>query len=287
MSSLHRLRGESPQKRETPPKSPTSSPELARPPDSTITSTIPFLRAIYDTPAGQHNTASFLRECFTEYLRVQRDIASASDDDVDNAERITLHQMKDMIALTKTIRGYAGHETARLHIVDYEPSNLDRVRKVWSIVVPVYRLLGSDASSQRPTLNLANITLKEDDKRAADELPSDEYERMLHILISHIFRILGSDCVPVVMKPVVTDQLRKFIEPLTRFGKFDAVEFPPERAGDVRPRFRLLGLSNRDVRRRGWVRDGEFGWAHVQDIEMNGEASRGVNGESTVEPKKS
>jgi len=287
MSSLHRLRGESPQKRETPPKSPTSSPELARPPDSTITSTIPFLRAIYDTPTGQHNTASFLRECFTEYLRLQRDIANASDDDVDSSERITLQKMKDMIALTKTIRGYAGHETARFHVLDYEPSNLECVRKLWSIVVPVYRLLDSDASSQRPTLNLANITLIEDGRRATDALPSAEYERMLLILISHIFRILGSDCVPVVMKPVVTDELRKYIEPLTRLGKFDAMEFPPERNEDAPPRFRLLGLSNRDVRRRGWVRDGEFGWAHVQDVEVNGEPNRGVNGESSVEPKKS
>lgn len=284
MSSLHRLRGESPQK--TPPKSPTSSPELARPPDSTITSTIPFLRAIYDTPAGQHNTASFLRECFTEYLRLQHDIASASDDDVDNTERITLQKMKDMIALTKTIRGYAGHESARFHVIDYEPSNLERVRKFWSIVVPVYRLPGSDASTQTPTLNLANITLLEHDKRAADALASEEYERMLHILISHIFRILGSDCVPVVMRPVVTDELRKYIEPLSRLGKFDAIEFPPEIEGDARPRFRLLGLSNRDVRRRGWTRNGEFGWAQVQDMEMNGETYRGVNGESDTESRK-
>jgi hypothetical protein len=287
MSSLHRLRGESPQKREGPPKSPTSSPELARPPDSTITSTIPFLRAIYDTPAGQHNTASFLRECFTEYLRLQHDIASTSDDDVDNTERITLQKMKDMIALTKTIRGYAGHETARVHIVEYEPSNLECVRKFWSLVVPVYRIPGSDASSQRPTLNLANITLLENDKRAADALPPEEYERMLLILISHIFRILGSDCVPVVMNPVVTDHLRKYLEPVTRLGKFDTIEFPPEIEGDARPRFRLLGLSNRDVRRRGWMRDGEFGWAHVQDVEINAEGNRGVNGESSEELQKS
>ena len=105
MSSLTRLRGESP-KQKSPPKSPTSSP-LIRPPDRTITSTLPFLRTIYATP-GTHNTASFLRNTFTEYLRLQHDITSSEE--VEESEQIMLHHMKDLIALTKTIRGLPGHE---------------------------------------------------------------------------------------------------------------------------------------------------------------------------------
>jgi len=266
MSSLDRLRGRSPQK--SPPKSPTSSPRV-RPPDPTISSTLPFLRTIYSTP-GTHNTASFLRNVFTEYLRLQHDITHS--DDVDDNDVITLQKMKDMIALTKTIRGIPGHECAKFHVVDYNLEN-ESVRKFWSIVVPIYRL-SSDSNAQRPTLDLANIKfIGETEGRAADILPTDEYERMLHILISHIIRILGSDSLPVVMRPVTIDDLRDYIEPLTRMGKWDSIEFPAIE-GEDKPRFRLLGLSNREVRRRGWVREGEFGWSHIQDQEENNKKSK-------------
>jgi hypothetical protein len=260
MSSLDRLRGKSPQK--SPPRSPTSSP-VVRPPDPTIQSTLPFLRHLYATP-GTHNTASFLREVFTEYLSLQRDITQSEEEDVDNSERITLQNMKDMIALTKTIRGLPGHESAKFHVIDYNLSN-NSVRKFWSIIVPIYRL-SEDDKGQRPTLNLSNIKLidSKDEEYAADTLSTEDYERMLHVLISHIMRILGSDCVPVVMRPVVTEELREYIEPLTRMGKWDSIEFPAVE-GETKPRFRLLGLSNREVRRRGWDREGEFGWTHVCD----------------------
>jgi hypothetical protein len=261
MSSLDRLRGRSPQS--PPPISPTSSP-LVRPPDPTITSTLPFLRSIYSTP-GIHNSASFLREVFTEYLRLQYDITHSEQ--VDNQDQITLQRMKDMIALTKTIRGLPGHENARFHVVDYDREN-NSVRKVWTIVVPIYRL-SDESNGQRPTLNLAKIKLLSKGKEeecAADALSTEDYERMLHILISHIIKILGSDCVPVVMKPVTTDGLREYIEPVTRMGKSDTIEFPAIE-GEEKPRFRLLGLSNREVQRLGWAREGEFGWDHVQEQE--------------------
>jgi hypothetical protein len=77
------------------------------------------------------------------------------------------------------------------------------------------------------------------EKRAFDALPTEEYERMLHILISHIIRILGSDCVPVVMRPVVTAELGWYIEPLTRMGRWDSIEFPSVEY-EENPRFRLL-----------------------------------------------
>src|SRR5204863_8851875 len=100
----------------------------------TITSTLPFLRTIYATP-GTHNTASFLRNVFTEYLRLQHDITQSEEEEVDNSERITLQNMKDMITLTKTIRGLPGHESAKFHVIDYNLSN-DSIRKFWSIIVP-------------------------------------------------------------------------------------------------------------------------------------------------------
>lgn len=257
MSSLDRLRGRSPQK--TPPKSPTSSP-LIRPPDPTIKSTLPLLRTILNTP-GTHNTASFLRDVFTEYLRLQHDITHAEE--VDDSERITLQKMKDMIDLTKTMRGIPGHEKVRFHIVDYDLQN-EAVERFWMVQIPTYRL-GEDSSGQRPTLDLGNIKLLGDKEGIAAEILSpEEYERMLLVLISHIMRILGSDCVPVVMRPVIMDGLREYIEPLTRMGKWDSIEFPALE-GQTRPRFRLLGLSNREVRRRGWQREGEFGWSHVQE----------------------
>jgi len=169
--------------------------------------------------------------------------------------------MKDMIALTKTIRGIPGHESARIHVVDHDLDS-DMVRKFWCVVVPVYRL--SPDNAQRPTLDFANIKLVDNGERiAAETLCPEDYERMLHILISHVIRILGADCVPVVMKPVTTDELRNYIEPLTRLGKGDSIEFPAVK-GD-KPRFRLLGISDRDVRRRGWVREGEFGWVHIKE----------------------
>jgi hypothetical protein len=274
MSTLDRLRGRSPQK--SPPKSPTSSP-LVRPPDPTITSTLPFLRTLYSTP-GTHNTASFLRTVFTEYLRLQHDITHSSperddrdDDDDDGRDRITLQKMKDMIALTKMIRGIPGHEKVKFHVVEYDLQN-DTVTKFWMVLIPLYRLSDDTTSSQRPTLDLGNLHLLNPTSSstgpglAADLLPTPEYERMLLVLVSHIVRILGSDCCPVVMRPVLTDRLRGYLEPLTRMGKWDSIEFPAAVEGQsCRPRFRLLGLSDREVRRRGWVREGEFGWSHVQE----------------------
>src|SRR5271154_6664270 len=153
MSSLDRLRGRSPQK--SPPKSPTSSP-LIRPPDPTISSTLPFLRTIYSAP-GSHNTASFLRTVFTEYLRLQHDITHSEESEVENSERVTLQNMKDMIALTKMIRGLPGHEGTRFHVIDYNLEN-DTVRSLWTVNLSIYQL-STDNKGQRPTLNLANIKL--------------------------------------------------------------------------------------------------------------------------------
>jgi len=190
---------------------------------------------------------------------------------VDDQDQLTLQKMKDMIALTKTIRGLPGHESAKFHVVDYDLET-ESVRKFWSIVVPVYRLSDDEANGQRPTLNLAGIKLldkSDTEENAGDVLPTEDFERMLHILVSHIMRILGSDCVPVVMRPVVTETLRGYIEPLTRLGKYDSIEFPPAAEGEEKPRFRLLGLSNREIRRLGWVREGEFGWSHIQEQESS------------------
>ena len=204
---------------------------------------------------------------FTEYLRLQHDITHSEE--VDEQERLILQKLKDMITLTKTMRGLPGHESAKFHVVDYDLET-ESVRKFWSIVVPVYRLSDDKANGQRPTLNLASIKLlgaSDKEESAGDVLSTEDFERMLQILVSHIMRILGSDCVPVVMRPVVTENLRRYIEPLTRLGKWDSIEFPPVVEGQEKPRFRLLGLSNRDIRRLGWVREGEFGWNHIQEQE--------------------
>src|SRR5271168_3257548 len=113
MFSLARLRGSSPRK--SPPKSPTSSPNV-RPPDPTISSTLPFLKDILATP-GDHNSASFLRNVFMELLRLQSDIVQ--EEEVDPVDRISLQEMKDLINLTKTIRGIPGNESSRFHVVEY------------------------------------------------------------------------------------------------------------------------------------------------------------------------
>jgi hypothetical protein len=268
MSSLDRLRGRSPRK--SPPRSPTSSPQV-NPPDPTIRASIPYLRDILSTP-GSHNTASFLREVFTEYLRLSYDISNSED--VPAEDRITLQRVRDMFALTKTIRGMPGHESARFHVVDYECESVN----VWTIVVPIYRL-SEESDGQRPTLNLANIKLVEKDKeeRAFDALSSQQYEKMLQVLISHVMKILGSDSVPVVMKPVTTESLRKYIEPVTRLGKWDSMEFPAVE-GEEKPRFRLLGLSDREVLRRGWIREGEFGWTHIKEQQDQEPEQTNING---------
>jgi hypothetical protein len=128
-------------------------------------------------------------------------------------------------------------------------------------------------------LNFAKIELlgtgknKGKDEYAANVLPVEEYERMIYVLITYIIQILGSDCVPVVMRPVTTEGLRKYIEPLTRMGKWDLMEFPATVEGEEKPRFRLLGLSNRKVKQLGWVREGEFGWDHIPEQEPNGNVS--------------
>src|ERR1700721_2806856 len=96
MSSLNRLRGRSPQK--SPPNSPTSSPRV-RPPDSTIQSTLPYLRDIYSSP-GDHNSASYLRSVFTEYLRLHGDMTNHEGDPY---EKLNLQKLKDRINLTKMI----------------------------------------------------------------------------------------------------------------------------------------------------------------------------------------
>lgn len=206
---------------------------------------------------------------FTQYLRLRHDITSAEseEDQTDPEDQVMLKKLKDMINLTKTIRGIPGHEFVRMHIIDTDLER-DCVRKYWAIRLPTYRLPGA-AEGQRPTLDLANIKLLRDGKEevcAADTLSVDEYEQMLLILVSHIMRILGSDCVPVVMRPVATDAMRRYIEPVTRMGRYDAIEFPAIE-GEMKPRFRLLGLSNREVKRRNWVREGEFGWSEVPDQE--------------------
>lgn len=261
MSSLDRLRGESPRK--SPPKSPTSSPTI-RPPDPTISSTLPFLRSIYSAP-GNNNTASFLRDVFTEYLRLQHDVTHAVE--VDPDDLVILQKQKDMIALTKTIRGIPGSETAKFHVID-EDLDANAVRSLWSILIPIYRL-SEHGNGQRPTLNFASIRLLSNggEELAAKALSTEDYERMLHVLISQIVRILGSDCVPVVMRPVVTAGLREYIEPLTRMGRYDSIEFPAIE-GEEKPRFRLLGRPNREIARLGWERQGEFGWHHIREEEL-------------------
>jgi hypothetical protein len=269
MSSLERLRGRSPQK--SPPKSPTSYPRV-RPPDATISSTLPYLRDIYGSP-GDHNSASYLGRVFTEYLRLQHDISPAQDgeedDVVSDEDKINLQKLKDMINLTKTIRGIPGHATAKFHVINSDIRS-DCVNRFWTILIPTYHLSPSEPS-QRPTLDLAHIRLLDRPATPSSSLPltcdalsPTEYEHLLLILLAHIMRILGSDSLPLVMRPVVTAELRGFIEPLTRMGKMDRIEFPAVDGGE-RPRFRLLGLANREVRRRGWTRGGEFGWEHVPD----------------------
>jgi hypothetical protein len=57
------------------------------------------------------------------------------------------------------------------------------------------------------------------------------------------------------MRPVLTDELKGYIEPLTRMGKGDSIEFPAVHGGD-KPRFRLLVyLMKRldSMGGRGWV----------------------------------
>ena len=189
---------------------------------------------------------------------------------MDPVDRITLQEMKDLINLTKTIRGIPGNEASRFHLVEYN-TETHAVQNFWSILVPVYRL--SQDVGQRPTLNLATVSLLEKNKEAeiaAKALSQEDYERLLYVLISHIFRILGSDCVPVVMRPVTTEYLRAYIEPLTRLGKWDSIEFPAI-DGEDRPRFRLLGLSDKEIQNRGWTREGEFGWGHIRDQETSEE----------------
>lgn len=177
-----------------------------------------------------------------------------------------------MIALAKTILGIPGipgHEWVRFCVVDKDPDQGD-VRSCWSIVVPMYRLLENENVGQRPTLNLGAIKLvwrrgtRQPKRRPSDALATAEYEWMLQILISKIIQIIGSDCVPVVMEPVLTEGLKEYIEPLTRMGKRDAIEFPAVE-GREKPRFRLLGLSNEEIKRRGWVRMGTSGWNHIQE----------------------
>ena len=274
MSTLDRLRGESPKKRSS--KSPTSTP-ADRPRDPTILSTLPYL-ATLKAPPDAHNTATFLRNEYNRYYRLYNDIYRSEQDD--DQDRINLKKMRDMITLTKTIRGIPGHESAKVYVIDENLQN-DPVNRVWPIVIPIYRLSAAvESNAQRPTLNFAKIKLlgteknKGKDECAADVLSTDEYERMLSVLITYIMTILGSDCVPVVMRPVVTEGLRKHIEPLTRLGKWDSIEFPATVEGDEKPRFRLLGLSNRKVKQLGWAREGEFGWDHIQEQkEPNGNVS--------------
>jgi len=256
-------------------KSPTSSP-LIRHPDTTIASTLPYLSALLSTP-GNHNIACFLLNGFARYLGLRHDIAAS--DEVDDSDRVTLEKMKDMIALAKTIGGINRNGGARFHVINKDPK-YGSVQGCWQIVIPTYDLPEDGNNRQLPTLNLGRIKLVQTGPRkgieecAADALPTEEYELMLRILISHIIHILGSDCVPVVMRPIVTAELKEYIEPLTRMGKWDSIEFPAIDDKEM-PRFRLLGLSDQEVRRRGWVREGPFGWSHVKDDEQDQKCSTG------------
>jgi len=262
MSALNRLREESLPKR-TRFRPPTSSP-FTPPADSTVTSTLPFLTTLNSIP-GTHHIAGFLRTAFAEYLRLRHDITISCN--VNDSDRLRLLELKDMIALAKMILGISGHDCTQFHVVD-KVLDRDCVRGYWWIEVPIYRLSKEDVG-QRPTLYLGMIKLLKPGTRkqigfASDALPTEEYEWMLHILISKIIRILGSDCVPVVMNPILTERFSRYVEPLTRVGRRDSIEFPAIE-GETRPRFRLLGLPNEEAERRGWVRTGKFGWANVQE----------------------
>jgi hypothetical protein len=233
-------------------KSPTSSPVLLER-DFTITTVLPFLTTILPT-SGSHNSSGFLLRAFAYFLGLRRAIATRND--ADDSDKLRLQKAKDMVNLTSMIRGIPGHQSAEFHFTDC------------SIIVPTYRLSEVENDGQRPTLNLAKIrllpTFKGVEGCVADILLTEVYEWMLHVLISHILLILGSDCVPVVMRPVITDGLREYIEPLTRLGNWDSIEFPAV-GGKEKPRFRLLGLSDQEVRRRRWVRGGKFGWGHIPE----------------------
>jgi hypothetical protein len=234
---------------------PTSSPHV-RPYDPTIASVLPFLRTIFSTP-GTNNATSFLRRLFTVYLLLQ----------YNNSDGSTLQKIKGMIELSKMIVGI-GHEQADPFPVKDQYLNDGSGNGHWSTIIPTYRLQNYH-SARQPILDLAGIKLcaptKEASERwAVDVLPPEKYEWVLCVLISYIIRILGSDCVPVVMRPVVTEELRRYIEPLTRIGKRDSITLPaPD--GTPKLRFRLLGLSDAEVKKCGWLREGQFGWSHIKE----------------------
>ena len=125
-----------------------------------------------------------------------------------------------------------GHQQTDPFPVRDQDVNDGSEKGYWSTIVPTY-CLHNYHSSQQPILDLADIKLYAPTKEASerwvvDVLPPEKYEWILCVLISYIITILGSDCVRVVMRPVVTEELRRYIEPLTRIGKRDSL--PPKHA---------------------------------------------------------
>ena len=98
---------------------------------------------------------------------------------ITNQGSCRLLELKDMIALAKTILGIPGHDCTQFHVVD---KFLDRhcVRGYWWIEVPIYRLSKEDVG-QRQTLYLGMIKLLQSGTTeqigfASDVLPTEEYE---------------------------------------------------------------------------------------------------------------
>jgi hypothetical protein len=57
----------------------------------------------------------------------------------------------------------------------------------------------------------------------------------------------------MVMRRVVPAELRGYMEPFTRMGRWDSIKFPGDEY-EENPRFRLLVFSNGELKRRRWAR---------------------------------
>ena len=51
---------------------------------------------------------------------------------------------------------------------------------------------------------------------------------------------------------------------MTRMDRWDSIDFPGVE-DEEKPQFRLLGLSNGELKRRRWVKEGAFGWSHITE----------------------